>query len=166
VSASILEIGSTEEVALFNPAFLSRLLLATCNGWKSSEGQGMGVPIAFLAVPLALHRPTRDDLPRNAATQMQKWIRENPQHLAQFDKRVVSLRPFVGIALRYGLRHGVLVSDSGHLRPGVVKRRPRGFAELETDDVTSCLVASAFLGRWFARQPDTATSLAMWGLRP
>jgi hypothetical protein len=163
---SIAEVGSTEEVALFNPAFLARLLNATANDYAVGAKRGMPAAFAFLAIPLVLHKPTRDDLPTNAASQMQTWIREHPRHIVRLDARVVGLRPFVGLAIRFGVQHGVLTSVDGTINAGNVKRRPPGFAERETPEVGACFRAANFLGRWFARQPDTATLLALWGLRP
>lgn len=163
---SILEVGSSEEVALFNPAFVARLLRAAVNDYEKTAARGMPVPLAFLLIPLVLHKPTRDDLPTHASSQMQTWIREHPRHRAQLDVRVLGMRQFVGIAVRFGVQHGVLTSVDDGIGVGTVKRRPRGHAELESAEVDHCLRAASFLGRWFARQPDTATLLALWGLQP
>lgn len=163
---SILEVGSSEEVALFNPAFLARLLRSAVNDYEKAAARGMPAPLAFLLIPLLLHKPTRDDLPTHASSQMQTWIREHPRHLAQLDARVLGMRPFIGVAVRFGVQHGVLTSADGSIGVGTVKRRPRGHAELESAEVDDCLRVASFLGRWFARQPDTATLLALWGLQP
>ncbi len=163
---SILDIGSSEEVALFNPAFIARLLHAATSDYEKAHERALPVALAFLAVPLLLHKPTRDDLPRHASSQMQAWIREHPRHIVGLDTRVVGMRPFVGVAVRFALQHGVLTSADGRLGAGLVKRRPRGHAELESAEVQTCLRVASFLGRWFARQPDTATLLALWGLQP
>lgn len=78
---SILDVGSSEEVALFNPAFLARLLHAAVNDYERSAAKAMPVPLAFLLIPLVLHKPTRADLPTHASSQMQTWIREHPRAL-------------------------------------------------------------------------------------
>jgi hypothetical protein len=163
---NILDIGSSEELALFNPAFLARVLRDAVSDYGSESRQNMPVPVAFLLVPLALHKPTRDDLPTHASSQMQMWIREHPRHMAQLGTRVVGMRSFVGVAIRFGIHHGVLTSEDGRIGAGSVKRRPRGYNESESIEVRECLRAAKFLGRWFARQPDVATLLALWGLRP
>lgn len=163
---SILDVGSSEEVALFNPAFLARLVRATVVDYVRAAAPSMPVPLAFLVVPLVLHKPTREDLPTHASSQMQRWIREHPRHLAQLNARVLAMRPFTGLAVRFGVQHGVLTSAQGRIGSGTVKRRQRGHGELESAEVDSCLHAASFSGRWFARQPDTATLLALWGLRP
>ena len=146
---ALLEIGSSEEVALFNPAFLARLLHAAASDYKSTAQVGMPAPLAFLLLPLVLHKPTRDDLPMLATVQMQKWIREHPQHLAGLDARVRAMRPFVGLAVRFGLRHALLESSDGGISAGSVKRRPAGFATSNRQKWTiaaasrSCLVVGS-----------------------
>lgn len=163
---SILDVGSSEEVALFNQAFLARLLREAAADYEKNARRDMPVSLAFLLVPLVLHKPTRDDLPTLASSQMQKWIRESPRHLAQLDRRVVGMRSFIGLAIRFGLRHGMLTSADGRIGVGSLKQRPRGYSDFESVEVEDCLRVARFLGRWFARQPDSATLLALWGFRP
>ena len=109
------EVGTAEELALFNPAFLARLLHGTTHEYGKASGTGFPVPLAFLSVTLTLHKPTRDDLPRTSAALMQKWIREHPRHMARLSSRVLGLRPFTGAAIRFGIEHGVLLSQDGLL---------------------------------------------------
>lgn len=163
---ALTEIGSSEEIALFNPAFLSRLLHATVANYGEAKGSAFPVPLAFLATPLTLHKAIRADLPKNAASQMQRWIREHPRHLVNVSSSVLGLRPFTGIAIRFGLAHGVLQSSDGLLGAGQLRRRTRSISAVETDEIEECLSSARFLGRWFARQPDAATLLAWWGLAP
>lgn len=163
---SVIDVASSEEVALFNPGFLARLLHRTLTEFQGTTPGGMSVALVFLAIPLVLHKPTRDDLPRNSAAQMQRWIRENPRHLVGLPERVIRVRPFTGFAIRFGLVHGVLTAEGSVMSAGEFRRRPPGFAALETTEVDECLRAAGFLGRWFARQADAATVLAWWGLRP
>ena len=162
----LLDVGSSEELALFNPAFLARILHAGAADYRRDAQQNMPVVLAFLLIPLVLHKPTRDDLPTVASTQMQRWIREHPRHAVLLARRVRGLRLFVGIAIRFGLQHRVLTSEGDRIGAGFLRRRPRGLSELESTEVDDCLRVARFLGRWFARQPDSATLLAMWGLRP
>ena len=158
------EAGSHEEIALFNPAFLARILHGAVDDYVKAAGRSMPIPLAFLVTPLVLHKETRSDLPRSAASQMQNWIRENPRYAAHVTSRVVGLRVFTGVALRFGLTHGVLLADDGLLAAGSLRRRPSGFGLQETVEIEECLKAGRLVGRWFARQPDTATLLAWWGL--
>lgn len=162
----ISEVSSSEELALFNPAFLARLLRSAVASHEKDAARGMSVSSAYLLLPLVLHKPTRDDLPAKSSSQMQKWIREHPRHLARLDGHVLGMRPFVSVAVRFGLQHGVLTTREGALGAGALERRSPLVAAAETSEIADCLRVASFLGRWFARQPDAATLLAIWGLKP
>ena len=137
------DFASTEEVALFNPAFLAVLLHASTRDYEKVAGDGMPFILPYLILPLTLHKPTRQDLPTTAAAQMQKWIRENPRHLVNLDQRTVGLRPFVSAAMRLALIHRVVHSEGGLLKAGTLKRRRKGAARTESEEVESCYDAGA-----------------------
>jgi len=163
---SISQFASSEEIALFNPAFLSVLTYDATSDFQKSASNPLPVVLPYLILPLALHRPTREDLPSTVAAQMQNWIQEHPRHLVDLDRRVVGLKPFVSASLRLALTHGVLTTERGRLMTGRLARRRRGAPETESDEVAACRRTARFCGRWFARQPDVGTLLALWGLRP
>ncbi len=156
--------GSAEERALFNPAFLAILAFEIARDYQKVDGRSVPVPLFYLGLPLALHRSTRSDLPRRVDAQMHTWIGENAQVLSALPRRLAGLTPFVSDALTLGTRHGILLPDSGALGPGKIRRRPAGVGF--TQEVADCRRVSAFVGRWFAVQGDTATLLALWGFRP
>jgi hypothetical protein len=120
--------------------------------------------LAYLVAPLALHGPTRRQLPSNVTAQMGEWIRAHPDAVAGLGERARALRPLVAAGLRLGLTHGLLTADTGSLRANALSRRPRGMAR--TAEVDECIDKAGFLGRWFSEQPDPMTTLALWGLRP
>jgi hypothetical protein len=153
-----------EEEALFNPAFLSLLIRESAKEHKTNGDRPLPTILAYLLAPLALHRPTRDALPTYVTTQVGEWVHQHPELLVDLDNHARSLRPFVSAAACFGLRHGVLMAETDGLGAGIVKRRPQGMPR--DADVQDCLRCAGFLGRWFARQPDAVTLLAIWGLRP
>jgi len=154
-----------EEVSLFNAAFLALVIRGAAKGHQS-YGQHRGLPIAltYLVVPLALHKPTREALPRTASAQMAEWTQGHPLVMEGVSQRVRAMRPLVSSGVTFGLRRHVLVAASGVLEPDKLRKRPPGFSF--TDDVEACLKQAGFLGRWMARQPDALTALAIWGMRP
>lgn len=165
MSITVAETRPVEEQALFNPAFLALMIRRTAD---EHEQRGAGRPLptmlAYLAAPLALHGPTRRQLPSHVTTQMGEWIRSHPDASAGLEVRSRALRPLVSAGLTMGLRHGLLVGEDGALRAAPLRRRPRGMAR--SAEVDACIDKAGFLGRWFAEQPDALTVLALWGLRP
>lgn len=165
MSISAAETQPVEEFALFNAAFLALLARRAADEHeRRSDGRAFPAVLAYLALPLGLHGPTRRALPSNVTAQMGEWIRAHPEAVAGLDERARALRPLVSAALRLGLAHGLLRADAGALRASGLPRRPRGLAR--SAEVDECIDKAGFLGRWFSVQRDPLTTLALWGLRP
>lgn len=155
-----------EELALFNSAFLALMARRAAEEHEArSGGRPLPTLIAYLALPLALHGPTRRLLPYNVTTQMGEWIRSHPDAAVGLGGRVRALRPLVSTGLKFGLTHGLLSTETGgSLHSMTLPRRPRRMAR--STEVDKCVDKAGFLGRWFSEQPDPPTTLALWGLRP
>ncbi|MGC0274862.1 three component ABC system middle component [Pseudactinotalea sp. Z1739] len=155
----------SETSVLFNPAFCAVLLHKVCAGYAEKAGAPMPVVYAFLILPNALHKPTRDALPKTTAASMWPWLREHPVLLMDLPDRVRRLRPYTAAAIAYGLGHTILIGALGTLSAGTIGRRPPTLKP--TEDWLSCQKAAGFLGKWFAgTDADEATTLAQWGVRP
>src|SRR4051794_37743374 len=62
-----------EAMALFNEIFTSELLVNACWAKEQDSGAGLTWPAAFLVLPLALHPPTRETLPRSPRVTLAAW---------------------------------------------------------------------------------------------
>jgi hypothetical protein len=165
MSSALADTRPVEELALFNPAFLTLLVRQAADDYaRRSNGRGFPTMLAYLAVPLALHGPTRRQLPSNVTAQMGEWIRAHPEAAAGLGVRVQAMRSLVSGGLRLGLAYGLLSADAGTLRANALPRRPRGMPR--TAEVDECINKAGFLGRWLSGQPDPVTTLALWGLQP
>lgn len=157
--------ADSETNALFNPAFCALLLNKACAAYEAKAGTAMPITFAFLILPSALHKPTRDTLPGTTATSMWGWLRSNPVIVMEFADRARTFRIFTGAAISYGLQRTVLTGALGSIAAGQIGRRPRTL--FPTDDWTDCVKAAEFLGRWFGgTEADEATTLAHWGVKP
>lgn len=156
--------GSTEERALFNPAFIAVLAFEFVTSYRQASNRPASLPLVYVALPLALHRRTRIELPSRSDALMQKWLSQNGQLAVALPRRVDGLAPFVSDGIVFGLRHGVLAAGQGGLVATKLQRRRRGTPE--TGDLSDCRRAARFVGRWFGKQGDPATLLALWGFRP
>lgn len=155
----------SETSTLFNPAFCAVLLNKASIGYEARADKALPVIFAFLILPSALHKPTRDALPSTTASSMWNWLRANPVLLMDLADRVRTFRPFTAAAITYGLRHAVLTGSLGSIAAGALGRRPRTL--YPTEDWLACLKAAEFLGKWFGgTDTDEATTLAQWGVRP
>lgn len=164
-TAALAPVSDSETSTLFNPAFCALLLNKACAAYEAKAGAAMPITFAFLILPNALHKPTRDALPGTSGASMWSWLRSNPVILMGFADRVRTFRAFTGAAISYGIQHTVLIGSLGSIAAGSLGRRPRTL--FPTTDWTECVKAAEFLGRWLGgSDSDEATTLAHWGVKP
>jgi hypothetical protein len=149
-----------EAAALFNPALGAVIVNFAARGHLDDAGAGLPWLAAFLAVPLALHPPTRDSLPRDIRTSMASWAADHPVLRDGFNRRASALAQTTRDGLRFALRTGVLALDSARLVPTTEIQRPASTGELR-----SCVDAARLCGRWIART-DLVTAYQLLGVRP
>ena len=162
------DLRTNEEASLFNPSFCATLLAETAIDHQRRGHQPLPLPLAFLVLPVVLHRSTRQALPSTTVTALLPWIELNRETLAGFPARVTSMRDITREALVFGLQHGVLdIAEPAALAVGPDRRTatPRR-TPMFTDEVRECLDRAAFVGRWFASAGTTATIFASLGVSP
>jgi hypothetical protein len=150
---------------LLNPAFCSTLLFESISGYKQEKEEGMPYGIAFVILPAVLHKPTRDLLPKSIATKLHAWIQKNQSVRIGFADRVRWTIPYTKEGLHYAyMAKMIYISDDGLLDLKV--KRLKNISWPKTSEAAVCKNKARFIGRWFSLAGDTATLLAMWGVRP
>lgn len=155
-----------EQARLLNPAFVGATIWSCARGYASVRGPGLPFALAFVGVPIALHKATREELPRSTRTSMASWLAENPRALVGFAERALALVPVVKEGVLFGSSGQMLTLDGAHL---VAADRPRSMARFEreaTDEVKACIKKAELVGKWFAGSGDYATIMALWGVAP
>ena len=151
-----------EEAYLLNPPFCGALLSVAV-----TEYGPMPFPLAFLILPVILHKRTRELLPRDTRTSFVTWLQEHAEARVQFAQRMRALRDHTRQALLHSCAHDWLaIDENGRLRatahPTFFSRGDR----ILSDEARLCLRRARFLGQWFARAGDSTTVMALWGVRP
>jgi hypothetical protein len=149
---------SQVSAAYLNPAFIAAVLAGAANGYQEDRDRHMVWPLAFVVAPLVLHRSTRETLPRNTTTHLSAWISRNPLLHAGFAQRAQELVPTVREGLRFGLRHGLLTLEAGHLGGALKTTRDRQLRTL--------LARARRVGHWLSRTDQPATVFALFGVEP
>lgn len=156
-----------EQARLFNPAFLAALIWSCTKEYFSIVQQGMPYPLLFVAMPVILHKSTRDGLPRSVRTSLASWLAENPQVQVRFAERASPLVPLVKEGLLFGANGKLLeVSSSRIIAVAQPHYSMRGFLREATAEVNDCMTKSKFVGKWFASSGDYTTVMALWGVTP
>ncbi|MFD6770944.1 three component ABC system middle component [Micromonospora chalcea] len=148
--------------AMLNPALIAVILATAADGYRKESDRALPWPLAFIIVPLVLHRGTRQALPTSTRTHLATWTSRNPLLRTGFPPRAQSLVEPVREGVRFGLAQGVLTIEGDALQGRT--RRPKGFQM--PDELTDILRRASFVGRWLAKIDNTATVFAVLGVTP
>lgn len=155
-----------EEAALFNPAFCGEVISRAVTAYAQLRTHGLGLPLAYLILPLTLSQRMREALPRRADTTFVTWAGLNRVLLADLPDRVTALRPITREALLFIIQHRALRLSNDGIAIGEEPLK-LGRKLAATSDETSEIRSSAtFLGRWFAQQAATSQIMQTMGIRP
>ena len=157
---------SAEEARIFNPAFCGELIGRTVCEYYRTRQTALTMVVAFLVLPLTLHGPTREALPRRANTAFAGWVAEHAALLAELPDRARRLRPVSREALLFAVRHQLLASEGGGFVPGEKPVRLRAQLAVSTNEVNAARSAAALIGRWFAAQTRQTSILQGMGVAP
>lgn len=156
-----------EQARLLNPAFLAALIWSCAEGYGNIDPQGVPYPLSFVAMPVVLHKSTRESLPRAISTSLAAWLGENAQVHIHFTERAISLVPLVKEGVLFGINGQLLNLSSSRIvaapRPRLIMTR---FLRESSDEVRDCMEKAKFVGRWFASSGDYTTVMAHWGVMP
>jgi hypothetical protein len=155
----------TEIAHLLNPAFCGLVLVHGVRGFVEETSTGMPYPLAFLMLPIVLHKPTREALPTSISTKMHPWLESHQQAQVGFADRCAAVVDHTREAMIFAIARNLLrISSDARIEvPEHRFRRPPWPAESEA---FLCLDKARFVGRWLGRAGQTATIFAMWGIRP
>lgn len=156
-----------EEAHLLNPAFCCVTITSACAGYNESSDQPLPFVLAFMILPVILHKHTRDSLPRTSRTSIPAWLQEHAEARLGFHARLMALQPHTREAMRYGLAFDwIAMGDSGVIRcvapDALINRAVRSLG----GDARDCVSRARFLGKWLGTTASTETTMALWGIRP
>ena len=155
-----------EEARIFNPAFCGELICRTVGEYHRTREAGLSMVTAFLVLPLTLHTPTREALPRRANTAFAGWVAEHSALLAEVPERARRLRLVSREALLFAVGHELLALDGRGVLPGAKSIPLRARFAVSTDEVNAARSAAGLLGRWFAGQGTQTSILQGMGVAP
>jgi hypothetical protein len=158
---------SREEAHLFNPGFLSLLVWSTVAGYREVTGEGLPFELVFVALPLSLHKPTREALPVNPRTSLATWLERNAYFRVGFAERAKGLALFTREAILFASTHGLLAPvEGGRLLSSPRPRTLSPYLRGATEEVRDCVKRAEFVGRWFGTAGTPTTIMDLWGVAP
>ena len=154
------------EVAnLLNPAFCGLLLRATVLEYvKSGAATGMDFPLAFLVLPIVLHKPTREAMPRTAATKFHAWLQRNQPLRIGFSTRVQQLAPITRETLQVTMQRGTLALNQEGLLVAPTYNFQKADSQLVSPTMAECRKKATFIGKWLNEAGSASQILSAWGV--
>ena len=149
---------------ILNAGFCSILIKDSISGFSQVNNKEMPYALSFIILPMVLHKPTRDCLPRSIRTQFHTWIERNQKVQVGFANRAHQLIPYTKEAIIFGMEAGIInITESGRLALGnsSLKNIPWN-SEAE---VAICRKKALFVGRWLAKGGKVSTIYILWGIR-
>lgn len=153
--------------SLLNPALGALLISEAVRGYEAERpGEQLNFAVAHLILPVALHGPTRRNLPNRINTKFHVWLERNPETRIGLAERVRDLVPYTaeGIAFAANQRWLTIIGSGLTRCNGAVVLSA---AVLPADgDVRECAKSAYFLGRWLSAAGSPNTIFALLGIRP
>lgn len=155
-----------EEANLLNPAFCCAVLAASVAGYSSIEDAGMPYPLTFMVLPIVLHKPTRESLPRSTRTSLAAWMQNNAEARVLYAERLLSLKPHTREAIRFGILYGSITLHQSWLVQTILRESglTRILRKLD-DEANNCVSRANLVGKWLAAAGSPQTVMALWGVR-
>lgn len=155
-----------EEEALMSPPFIGVTLREVAAGFHRESGEGLPVPLAFVAVPLVLTAFTRDHLPNRRNSSLAAWVQEHARLRLTFATSAHALVPAVRRGLIFGINKSLLDLEGAGLRARRLRRGSKERIEANTEEVRVILGKALFVGRWFVHAGSPDTVMTLLGVRP
>jgi len=153
------------EVAnLLNPAFCGEVLVRTVSTYQASAQNPFPYALAFLVLPIVLHKRTRERIPTGGRVQLHAWLQQHQDARVGFADRTKQMVPITNEAMMFLLQLGRLsINQQGYLVARTTRRR----TQIQTsDEIDDCYRKAQVVGRWFARTGASETIFTMWGVKP
>jgi len=156
-----------EEAYLLNPAFCCLGISAAVVGYQNVASRGLPLALAHIVLPISLHKPTRELLPRDRRTSLPLWIQDNASVRVLFHERLLSLKSFTNEAIIFGCRKGWFsLRDDASLVTDRTEASIRRAYQALGDEPKDCAIKAIFIGKWLASAGSPATVMALWGIQP
>jgi hypothetical protein len=153
-----------EEASNFNPAFCGEMIYRAAAEYVRMRELPFSLALAFLVLPILLHKGTRDQLPRRADVMFVTWAAEHGPALAGLPDRAARLLPVSREALMFLLQNEVMRLHRGGIVAGAKPIRLSATPSAVTDETRETRRSAGLLGRWFANQGQPASVMQVLGV--
>jgi hypothetical protein len=155
-----------EEASNFNPAFCGEMIYRAAAAYNGLRDLPFSLALTFLVLPIILHKPTRDRLPKKANATFVGWAAEHGGLLAGLPDRATRLLPVSREALLFLLQNEVMRIQQGGVVVGENPIRLSTRPPAVTGETDEARRSAGLLGRWFANQGQATSIMQVLGVAP
>lgn len=149
---------------LLNPAFCGAIIANCAKAYMKESKRPFPYVLAFLVLPIILHKNTRKCLPKTSRKSLHEWIQENPSLKIGFADRCNQMNPFTREALMFLINQKVIQFD----REGsmTIVSFCTGAMKNHDEEIEECFSKAELVGKLFAKSGSSQTVYSFWGVKP
>lgn len=133
-----------------NPGFCAHALVAFTSAFQEVRPQGPEVPLAYLALPIALSGELASTFEKtNRSTALSTWMDRHPRIQVDLERRIDASLELVGEGLQFACFTNALTWRGAHLIRGPTKPKKVEAREYG-DGIVGAIKRAERLGYWFA----------------
>jgi len=149
---------SREEYALYNPAYISKLCRRAVDGTFSEHGFGLPIPLAYIAVGLALTPRVHLAGKPTMRSHLSVWVNEDAGRIFEIHECLPALTKPIGAGIRFGIAFDLLSVSGSSLTQGRQALKSKAPARSKTTYDAETM--AYFYGRWIPKAGSAESVLS------
>lgn len=152
---------------LLNPAFCGRILYVAITEFENRTGNNMPFALAYLILPMVLHKETRDRIHPRSRKTLYNWVQSNQSILINLPTRARGLVDITSEALDFLLCSGiVLLNEKGEIGSTPKRKKVNEKRYANNEEIVDCIAKTKYIARWFADAGTVENVFVCLGVRP
>lgn len=158
---------SSEEINLYNPAYVGVILYQAIREYQSKNRSGFHCGLTYIVAPMSISPRYSKILPATVATPIASWVAEHEGELIGFASVVSAYAEIVNSAIAFLLEHeAVLLDEEGRYCLTDIAFPQKPSYVIKNAKFKNCFLAAGLLGRWFSEASTVESVYAQLGIRP
>jgi hypothetical protein len=150
---------------ILNPAFCGEVLRISIQSYSKKTKSSFPFPLAFVILPLVLHKKTRNKFPKTTKTSFLVWLESNDEIKVNMAETIKNMVPFTREAILF-----LIYNDAAHLDEKgnftIPKYRKKRAVEYEANEVNAIYKKAEFFGKWISNVGGVYSVFAFLGIKP
>jgi Family of unknown function (DUF6521) len=149
---------------LLNPAFCGEIMRRCAFAYQQKHPNKERLPfqLAFLILPLVLHKEIREHLPNTSAKNFMSWVTENQAIKMELPQLIRLMLPYTKESIMFLMIYKVIkINEFGAIE--VLIKSP---TKIQEDEVAICFNKAALVGSWLAKAGSSHSIFTSLGIRP